>query len=409
MLRFGWLKKAKSKSMINVVDMWEPGTGATWEKPSITIKLADWMNIVDVVNELKDILVHGGISESLLEELSLNEEIKDSNKPPKKMLAYGASIGVDYDEASDTYQGYINKMKDSGKYKADDYKGFKVIKDQAEQNSTSQSLKAAEKMLKERKYADPDIVFDDIEKLTRVVGLGLQNALIVAGMAGIGKTFHVEKQMQEMFGSPEGPDAKWRHRKGEKLSPFGLYMDLFTNRDEMTIVYDDSDSVWSDKDSINILKSALDTYKVRTIGWTSQSTTNVEILTDEEREAYYLKLYTAMKEKPEDVGTKVKLPNKFKFTSRVIFISNLKPEKIDSAIRSRSLFMDIYLTRTDVMKRIKSILPFVEPEIPMTVKLKVLEALEKSGQDLTMRAVTAGIGIAAGGYDDWNRLVESYT
>jgi len=222
-------------------------------------------------------------------------------------------------------------------------------------------------------------------------------------------TFHVEKTMESLLGSPEGPDAKWRHRKGEKLSPFGLYMDLFANRDNMTIVYDDSDSVWKDPDSVNILKSAMDTYPKRTIGWTSRSTMNVEILTNEEREEYYQKLYNAMKNKPEDVGTKIKLPNKFDFTSRIIFISNLKPDKIDSAIRSRSLFMDIYLTKEDVVKRIKSILPFVEPEVPMDTKLQVLESLSQNGGELTMRAVTAGIAVAAGGFNDWERLVKEYT
>lgn len=222
-------------------------------------------------------------------------------------------------------------------------------------------------------------------------------------------TFHVEKTMKEMLGTSEGRDAKWRHRKGAKLSPFGLYLDLFINRDDMTIVYDDSDSVWKDPDSVNILKSALDTYKERDIAWTSRATTNVEIMTDEERELYYSKLYDALANSPEDVGTKIKLPSTFKFTSRIIFISNLKPDKIDSAIRSRSLFMDIYLTREDVVKRIISILPFVEPDVPMEEKLEVLESLQASSKELTMRAVTAGIAVKAGGFSDWQRLVEEYS
>lgn len=402
MIRFGWLKKSKSQHLINQVDLWEPGTSA-WDRPALSVTLYDWMNIVDVVNELKDILVSGAMVESV------SEAIKDSNKPPKKMIAFGTAKGIEYVEAEDTYQGYINKMKDAGVWDEAEYKGFKIVKDELEQNSTASTMKAAQKELEKRKLADPDVVFDDIEKLTKVVGLGLQNALIVAGMAGIGKTFHVEKTMTELLGSPEGPNAKWRHRKGAKLTPFGLYLDLFSNKDDMTIVYDDSDSVWKDADAVNILKSALDTYKERTLQWTSRSTTNVEMLDDAERELYYQKLYDAMMNSPEDLGTKIKLPNTFKFTSRVIFISNLKPEKIDSAIRSRSLFMDIYLAQEDVIKRIKSILPFVEPEVGMDKKLEVLEALEKNGQQLTMRAVTAGIAVASAGFNDWERLVESYT
>ncbi len=402
MIRFGWMKKAKSQYQITQVDFWNANAGAKWDTPSISVNLADWMNIVDVVNELKNILVHGALTENLDE-----ATITEARFPPKKLIAYGTSIGVPYDDESS--HKYKQMLHDSGNYNEDDYRGYSISSGEKEQNSTTATIKAAEKQLNARKYADPDLVFDDIEKLTKVVAMGLQNGLIVAGMAGIGKTFHVEKQMQELLGTNEGPNAKWRHRKGEKLSPFGLYMDLFANRDDMTIVYDDSDSVWKDPDSVNILKSAMDTYKKRTLGWTSKSTTNVEILTDEERAEYYEKLYTAMKEKPEDVGTKIKLPNKFDFTSRIIFISNLKPEKIDSAIRSRSLFMDIYLTREDVVYRIKSILPFVEPGISMAIKEKVLESLIESGGELTMRAITAGISVAAGGFDDWERLVSSYT
>jgi len=410
MVRFGWLNKNKSNFQIQQVDLWEPGMGGSWEKPTMSVTLYDWMNIVDVVAELKTILLTGAISESLDESLEvLSETIKDSNRPPRKMIAFAASKDVSYDIEVDTYTGFINKLKDAGVWDEDEYKGFKVQKGVSETNSTSSTMKKAEKLLAERKFADPDIVFDDIEKLTKVVAMGLQNSLIVAGMAGIGKTFHVEKQMKELLGTNEGPNAKWRHRKGAKLSPFGLYLDLFMNRDDMTIVYDDSDSVWKDADAVNILKSALDTYKERSIAWTSRATTNVEIMDDEEREAYYAKLYDALANSPEDVGTKIKLPSGFKFTSRVIFISNLKPEKIDSAIRSRSLFMDIYLTQTDVIRRIRSILPFVEPSISMEDKLEVLDSLIESGGDLTMRAVTAGIAVKSGGFNDWKRLVSEYS
>jgi len=406
MIRFSWLNKNKSKYQIQQVDLWEPGKGGSWEKPTMSVSLYDWMNIVDVVKQLKDILIHGAITESLDESI-VTEEVK--SKPPRKMIDYGTSKGVAWDPEVDTDHKYLNKLKDAGVFDADEYRGFKISKGVSESNSTSDTMKKADKLLAERKFADPDVVFDDIEKLTKVVALGLQNSLIVAGMAGIGKTFHVEKQMNALLGSSEGPNAKWRHRKGAKLSPFGLYLDLFMNRDDKTIVYDDSDSVWKDADAVNILKSALDTYETRDIAWTSRATTNVEVMDDVEREAYYEKLYDALKNSPEDVGTKIKLPSTFKFTSRVIFISNLKPEKIDSAIRSRSLFMDIYLTQEGVVQRIKSILPFVESSIPMSEKLEVLESLQESGQELTMRAVTAGIAVKAGGFNDWKRLVSEYS
>lgn len=229
MIRFGFLNKAKSQYMINQVDLWE--IGAKYDKPSMSVTLADWMNIVDVVKELKAVL-NGEKFESFQKTRTLYESA------PKKLIAYGASKGVDYDGESD-YK-YTKMLKNLGVWDEDEYRGFKISTNTAEKNSTTKVLKEADKKLEERKFADPDIIFDDIEDLTKIVGSGAQNSMIIAGMAGVGKTFHVEKSLKEMFGSPKGPDARWRHRKGAKLSPLGLYSDLFINRTDMTIVYDDS-------------------------------------------------------------------------------------------------------------------------------------------------------------------------
>jgi len=417
MIRFGWLKKAKkSKFQINIVDFWDPKDGKKrWDTPTLSVQLAEWLNIVDVVSELKDIIVSGGAKMPELHESvsAVTEAVKSGNMPPKKMIAYGTAKGVEYDISQDTYAMYVKKMEAQGVWDEEEYKGFKVVKNEVEKNSTEDAFASAEKVLAEKKWSDPELVFDDIEKLTKIVATGGSNGLIVAGMAGMGKTFHVEKTMKAILGSPSGPDAKWRHRKGAKLSPFGLYMDLFMNRDDMTIVYDDSDSVWSDKDSVNILKSAIDTYKVRQVSWPSRSTVNLELMGVEEKEDYLASLYDAMVNKPEDVGTKIKLPSAFDFTSRIIFISNMPAAKFDkdanmAAIKSRSFFMDVQLKREDVINRIRSILPFIEPDVDMQMKEEILEQLAESDHTLTMRAVVAAIAIRKAGLNDWDRLVKEY-
>jgi len=409
MIRFGWLKKAKkSKYQINIVDFWDPKDGKKrWDTPTLTIKLEDWLNIVDVVGELKEVILSGGINESI------DESISASNRPPKKMIAFGTSKGVDYDPEVDSYSKYVSKMKEAGVWNEDEYRGFKVTKNQTEKNSTEEIFTKAEKKLSEVKYSDPEVVFDDIEKLTKIVATGGANGLLVVGQAGIGNPFHVEKTMKEVLGSPEGPNARWRHRKGAKLSPFGLYMDLFANRDDMVIVYDDSDSAFSDKDAVNILKSAIDTYKVRQVSWPSRTTVNLELMGDEERIKYLADLEDALINKPEDVGTKIKLPSKFDFTSRIIFISNLPGSKFDkdpnlSAIKSRSFFMDLQLKREDIVNRIRSILPYIEPDISLDDKVEILEQLASGEQQLTMRAVVAAIAIKKAGMNDWDRLVREY-
>ncbi len=203
MIRFGWLQKAKSSLFqINVIDYWDPKDGKKrWDTPTLTIKIADWMNAIDVVKELKDVILSGGhVNENNTFEPSkgsypLTEAIKDSNKPPKKMIAYGTAMGVEYIEAEDTYQGYINKLEDAGKWDKEEYKGFQVEKNTVEKNSTEAVFKGAEKVLSEKKWSDPELVFGDIEKLTKIVATGGANGLIVAGAAGLGKCLGSETQI----------------------------------------------------------------------------------------------------------------------------------------------------------------------------------------------------------------------
>jgi hypothetical protein len=422
MIRFGWLKNSKKSTyQINIVDFWDPRNGKRrWDTPTLSIQIADWLNIVEVVKELKDVIMNGEVPElreSLTEDFDIATMTKvpvHEGKVPNKLIQYAASKGVEYDPTVHTYsKKLMMELQDQELWDEDEYRGFKIVKDERESNSTEATFKAAEKKLAEKKWSDPDFVFDDIEKLTKIVAMGGANGLIVAGMAGLGKTFHVEKTMKELLGSPEGPTAKWRHRKGAKLSPFGLYMDLFINRDDKTIVYDDSDSVWSDKDAVNILKGAIDTYDVRQVEWPSRSTVNLELMDPAEKEEYLMNLETALREKPEDVGTKIKLPSKFDFTSRIIFITNMPAAKFDkdanmSAIKSRSFFMDVQLKREDIIYRIKSLLPFIEPDVDMKIKEEILEQLAKSEHTLTMRAVVAAIAIKKGGIPDWERLVREY-
>ena len=201
MIRFGWLKKSKkSKFQINIVDYWDPKDGQRrWDTPTLSIKLADWLNIVDVVQELKSVIVSGGtdipgVFEGLINEnenfMSLNEAIN------KKLIAYAVAVGIDQEEAEGlTPSRLITLMKKNGVWDEDEYKGFKVIKNEVERNSTEDTFKSAEKMLQEKKWSDPELIFDDIEKLTKIVATGGSNGLIVAGMAGMGKCLCKETEI----------------------------------------------------------------------------------------------------------------------------------------------------------------------------------------------------------------------
>ena len=171
-------KKFKADFTINTVSYWKPDGVAKFNKPSITVDLKPWVNIVESVQVIKDVIA-GKITES--SDLSISES---KSYVPKKMISYMAFKGYDYDGENNKYQ-VVKKMGDD--WDEQEYKGYSVTSGKKENNSMEETFVAAEKQLKEQKYADPDIIFEDVEKLTKVVGMGLQNSLIVVGDAGIGK------------------------------------------------------------------------------------------------------------------------------------------------------------------------------------------------------------------------------
>jgi len=234
-------------------------------------------------------------------------------------------------------------------------------------------------------------------------------------------TFHVSKALKEMYGDPKGPDAKWKHFKGLKGTALGLYRILYQYRKNMTIVFDDSDGFLNDRDCINMLKSAMDTDTMREISWFSNATLNVDGLEPEKAKEYLANLDLAFQD-PDKIGLigskKYRLPSSFEFDSQIIFVSNLPGDKFLkdpdlAAIKSRSVFMDVFLRREDVVERIKSLLQFIVPEMELEDKEELLEAMKEGEGKLTMRSIVAACGIASsgvvdGGIEEIKRLTSAY-
>lgn len=218
-------------------------------------------------------------------------------------------------------------------------------------------------------------------------------------------TYTVIKEMEKLLG-PEG--NKWILIKG-KTSPLGLYSSLFLNRDRL-IVFDDIDSIFDNKDTINMLKAAVDSYDVRHISWISPRTVDVSRLDPEKIQ----KLYDDIEEKLENdpLNAKIKYPNTFEFTGRVIFISNIHESKMDKAIKSRSFVIDITLKAKDVFNRMKSIINEILPNVSLIEKERVFEFLKEKSQagekDVDIRTLINGIKCKQSGSSRWEHLAEYY-
>lgn len=317
--------------------------------------------------------------------------------------------------------GYVNQssllyiLKKDPAFDQDEYRSFQKKPagraEPSEQKATARGVAEANapaKPANARPFSDPNVIFNDIEKLSKVVASAAQNSLIIAGDSGVGKTYHVEKSLNETLGEPGGKHGKWVQYKGAKITALGLYKILFEHREGMTIVLDDADSVWKDDDAVNMLKAALDTSDTRQIRWASKATMSVDRMDKKERDEVYEDVDNALVEQPEEVGGKIKLPNMFDFNSQIIFVTNMPPKKLDDAVCSRSLFMDVHLSEEDMVNRIRHVLKEKYTNMSMAEKDSVVEQIQQANTRVTMRSVEAALAIKSAGIEEWDRLVSSY-
>lgn len=226
---------------------------------------------------------------------------------------------------------------------------------------------------------DPQVMFSNLERLTKMVGRGIQPSLVVTGMAGMGKTHIVKETLAEM-GLTESKE--FVHFKG-RATAAGLFVTLYENSDKI-IILDDCDSVFRDDDAVNILKGALDSYDTRKIS------------------------YITSKPLKDEYGEP--LPRHFEFTGKVIFISNIPQSKLDEAIRSRSFVADISMNTEQMFLRMEQLMDKMEKRIPMKAKQQALEIMKDlhskyEGIDINLRSFIKAARICAMGFDDPSSLI----
>jgi hypothetical protein len=230
-----------------------------------------------------------------------------------------------------------------------------------------------------KQQQDPQEMFENIERLTKMVGRGIQPSLVVTGGAGMGKT-HLVKQTLESLGLQESYD--FVHFKG-RCTAAGLYITLYENSDKI-VVLDDCDSVFRDMDAVNILKGALDSYDSRKISYITSKTFK------------------------DEFGMEV--PRHFEFTGKIIFISNISQSRLDEAIRSRSFVADVDLTTEQVFARMHQLIDKMEPRIPIAAKQQALELMREldadfDGIEINLRSFIKAARICAMGFENPKMMI----
>lgn len=130
-------------------------------------------------------------------------------------------------------------------------------------------------MAKHNHTFDMNRAFEAVEKKFRIyndairaVAEGRMRHLFVQGAQGIGKTFAASK----ILGVYEDKGDIRVRRSAGRSTPLALYNDLFDMRHKRDItLFDDCDSVFENKDGLNLLKAATDTVPVRELAWASSS------------------------------------------------------------------------------------------------------------------------------------------
>jgi len=267
-----------------------------------------------------------------------NETVSTQESP---LVLY---VEDDEDDATKTKLKVVSRPADKIEFDKDAAKA-KVIPAVSKNPATSDP-----ELKSEYDYQDPDTIFDDLRTYTNMVINGTQPSMLITGTPGSGKTYNVTQELKK---AGMKKDVDYYYAKG-KSTAAGMYQVLWENNDKL-IIFDDMDSIFKDDNAINILKGALDSGEEREISWLSA--------------------------RPLKTPEGKDIPQKFDFTGRVIFISNLAQKSIDPAIKSRSFVIEVALSPDDMVGYIEGMFDTIMPYERVSTKRYALDSIKDAAEN----------------------------
>jgi hypothetical protein len=236
--------------------------------------------------------------------------------------------------------------------------------------------------------------FQILEDMTQASIDGVVRGMVVTGPPGVGKSFGVEAVLEKnsLFDKLAGQRLRFSVEKGA-ASAIGLYKLLYNYADSSNVlVLDDCDSVLYDETSLNLLKAALDSSKKRRLSWNTDSA----------------------------LLRREGIPDSFEFKGSVIFITNLKFDKVRGkikdhldAIMSRCHYLDLTMDTTrEKMLRCQQIVAdgmLNEYEFTKEEEAEILDFIFENKdrmREISLRMVTKVADLRKSMSGRWKRMAE---
>jgi len=266
---------------------------------------------------------------------------------------------------------------------------FKFIGVKVKNWASEKLANRSENDLNKKLFSDQqkdDSRFNMYNKMIKSIELLIHNprvkSLIICGMPGTSKTYMVRRTFY-FNNQKHGKD--YVILKGSTLTLNDFCSILYKNSDKIVIL-DDFDTPLENKELINILKSATDSYAHRII-----SIPRVQVVNNQN-------------------GQDIDLPEKFEFRGKILIITNKFFRELDKALISRSLTVESNFNPTEFVELIGKLLSVTMPDVDMKIKQEVLDYINELVKNdeikgLNFRTFENAVSIRLL-YDNWKEMIK---
>lgn len=229
-----------------------------------------------------------------------------------------------------------------------------------------------------------DVYHGLIKSLDSVIKSKNINSLIVCGIPGTSKT-HIVRRSLYFNNLQSGSD--YIILKGSAMTMLDFVQALYNYRDKL-VVLDDFDSPLEDPETVNILKSACDSYSNRIVSFPRA----VQVSSAKEQGDY-------------------SIPQKFEFRGKIIIITNKKFGELDKALISRCLSTEVNFTVKEFLNAINKMLKYIMPNVDMSVKVEVYNyisdlASKGHASGLNFRTFQSAISLRLLYPENWEKMIQ---